>query len=89
MSQLYQLPVSSEKRSVHYILLSAIFNPLHGGIINDCLKSTFVIKVASMKKYGLIPMQPSCATAKSTLLFFSKDKWNTKEDSMKNALYVL
>jgi len=32
--------------------------------------------------------KPSCATTKSALLL-SEDDWNTKEDTMKNALYVL
>ena len=62
--------------------------------IKKCLKSTSVLKVATMKKYGqflVTQRKPSRATTKSTLFTVSKDEWNTKEDtgkSLKNALHV-
>ena len=51
--------------------------------IKNYLKSTFVIKVATMKneKYTLLKGKPSYATTKSTLFAASKDEWNTKEDT--------
>jgi len=33
--------------------------------------------------------KPSCTTTKSTLVTVSKDDWNTKEDTGKNALYIV
>ena len=63
--------------------------------IKNCLKSTSAIKIATMTNTDNIRYvegKPSCAIAKSTLFAFSKDKWDTKEDtgkSMKNTLYVL
>ena len=65
--------------------------------IKNCLKSTFAIKVATMKNTYLYDFcyykwKPSRATAKLTLFAVSKDKWDTKEDtgkSMKNILYIL
>ena len=62
--------------------------------IKNCLKSTFVIKIATMKNADNFRFEekPSCARAKSTPFPVSKDEWDTKEDtgrSMKNALYIL
>ena len=62
--------------------------------IKNCLKSTSVIKIATMKNTDdfCYEGKPSRATAKSTPFTVSKDEWDTKKDtgkSMKNALYVL
>ena len=62
--------------------------------IKNCLKSTSVIRVATMKNTDNFHFEgkPSRATAKSTLFTVSKDEWDTKENtgkSMKNALCVL
>jgi len=67
--------------------------------INNYLKSTSVIKLATMKNtddlLGTISVmlrKPSHATTKLTLFTVSKDEWNTKEDSgksLKNTLKVL
>ena len=62
--------------------------------IKNCLKSTSVIKIATMKIMDDFRYEgkPSCATAKSTPFAVSKDEWDTKEDtgkSMKRALYIL
>ena len=59
--------------------------------MKNCLKSTSAIKIATMKNtYDFCyEGKPSRATAKSALFAVSKDEWDTKEDTMKNALYVL
>ena len=62
--------------------------------IKNCLKSTFAIKIATMKNTDDFHFEGklSRAHAKSTPFPVSKDEWVTKEDtgkSMKNALYVL
>ena len=62
--------------------------------IKNCLKSTFTIKIATMKNTDDLCFEgkPSHARAKSTPFPVSKNEWNTKEDtgkSMKNALYIL
>ena len=62
--------------------------------INNCLKSTPAIKIATMKNMDDFHYEgkPSHATTKSTPFAVSKDEWDTKEDtgkSMKNVLYVL
>ena len=62
--------------------------------IKNSLKSTSVIKIATMKNMDDFRYKgkPLCATAKSTFFAVSKDEWDTKEGtgkSMKNALYVL
>ena len=62
--------------------------------IKNCLKSTFTIRIATMKNTDDFHFvgKPSRAHAKSTPFPVSKDEWDTKEDigkSMKNALYVL
>ena len=61
--------------------------------IKNYLKSTSVIKIATMKNTDDFQYEgkPSHVTTKSTLFTVSKDKWDTKEDtgkSIKNALYV-
>ena len=90
--QLYQL--SSEKWTIHYASLSAMFNPLHNNTNQELLKSTLAIKIATMKNTEdfCFEGKPSRARAKSTPFPVNKDEWDTKEDtgkSMKNALYVL
>jgi len=62
--------------------------------IKNCLKSTSVIKVATMKILTIFVTQRklSCATTKLKLFIVSKDECNTKEDtgkSLKNTLHVL
>ena len=62
--------------------------------IKNCLKSTFAIKIATMKNTDDFRFEgkPSRAHTKSTPFPVSKDEWDTKEDtgkSMKNALYIL
>jgi len=67
--------------------------------INNCLKSTSVVKVATMKNtdnllrtVSVAQRKPSHATTTLTLFTVSKNEWNTKEDSgksLKNALDVL
>ena len=62
--------------------------------INYCAKSTFAVKVATMKNTDDFQYErkPSRVTTKWILFVVSKDEWDTKEDagkSMKNALYVL
>ena len=62
--------------------------------INNCLKSTSAMKVATIKSTDDFHYKekPSRATTKSTLFAVSKDDWDTKENtdkSTKNALYVL
>ena len=62
--------------------------------IKNCLKSTSVIEIATMKNMDNFHFEgkPSRAIAKSTPFPVSKDEWDTKEDtgkSMKNALYIL
>jgi len=49
--------------------------------IKNCLKSTSVIKVATMKNTdNFCYTKSSCATTKSTLFTVSKDECSTKED---------
>ena len=59
--------------------------------IKNCLKSTSVIKVATMKAQTISIMQrkPSCAITKLMLFTVSKDKWNTKEGTGKSLKYAL
>jgi len=67
--------------------------------INNCLKSTSVIKVATMKNtdnllgtISVTQMKPSRVTTKLMQFTVSKDEWNTKEDSgksLKNTLDIL
>jgi len=63
--------------------------------IKNCLKSTSVIKVVTMKSTDdFLSCKGSHHVATTKLTFFtvSKDKWNTKEDtgkSLKNTLHVL
>ena len=62
--------------------------------IKNCLKSTFAIKIATIKNTDDFHFEgkPSRACTKSTPFSVSKDEWDTKEDtgkSMKNALYIL
>ena len=62
--------------------------------IKISLKSTSVIKIATMKNtdHFRYEEKPSRAIAKSTFFAVSKDEWDTKEStgkSMKNALYIL
>ena len=87
----YQL---SEKWSIHYASLSAMFNPLHSSTNQElfekhlCYQNSHYENTDDFRYEG----KPSCAIAKSTLFAVSKDEWDTKEDtgkSMKNALYVL
>ena len=89
---------------INYCLKSEVSITLRCGLcsihytavrIKNCLKSTSVIKIATMKIRTISVMKGShhvLCTTKSTLFVVSKDEWNTKEDtgkSMKNALYVL
>ena len=62
--------------------------------IKNCLKSAFVIKIATMKNMDdfRFEVKPSRACTKLTPFPVSKDEWDAKEDtgeSMKNVLYVL
>jgi len=57
--------------------------------IKNCLKSTSVIKVATMKNMDVMQRKPSRATTKSMLFTASKDEWNTKEDTGKSLKYTL
>ena len=59
--------------------------------IKNCLNSTSAIKIATMKNTNDFRYEgkPSRATAKLALFAVSKDEWDTKEDTMKNALYVM
>jgi len=41
------------------------------------------------RKPSFVQRKPSCATTKLMLFSVSKDEWNTKEDSLKNALDIL
>ena len=49
--------------------------------IKNCLKSTYAIRIATMKNMDNFHYKgkPSCATAKLTLFAVSKDTWDTKE----------
>jgi len=42
-----------------------------------------------LRTISVMQRKPLCATTKLTLFTISKDEWNTKEDSLKNALDVL
>jgi len=58
--------------------------------MNNSLKSTAVIKAATMKIMDEFNYEKKPNT-KSTLFTVNKDEWDTKEDtgmSIKNALYV-
>ena len=61
--------------------------------IKNCLKSTFAIRVATMKNTDDFRFEGKPSHAAPNQHFaVSKDEWDTKEDtgkSMKNALYVL
>jgi len=88
-------PVIVWNWSIHFPSLSGMFNLYTAIWINNCLKSTSVIKVATMKiqtiRFGTISItqrKPSHATTKLMLFTVSKDEWNTLE-SLKNALNVL
>jgi len=65
---------------------------IHSSFNQELLKSTSIIKVASMKNtimYSIAQRKPSRATTKSTFFIVSKDEQNTEEDagkSIKNAL---
>jgi len=56
--------------------------------INSCLKSSFVCKVITTKKYGQFLIckkrKPSCADHEIGTFSVSKDKWYTKEDTGKS-----
>ena len=88
--QLYQL--SSE--SIHYALLSAMFNRLHSSTNQVLFEKHLCNQNSHCENTDdfCYEGKPSRATTKSTLFTVSKDEWDTKEDtgkSMKNALYVL
>jgi len=58
--------------------------------IEDCLKRTFVIKVATTDDF-CNKWKPTRAYRKIDTFVVKKDEWDTKEDigkSMKNALHV-
>ena len=79
---------------INYRLKSEVSITLRCRLIENYLKSTSAIKVATMKSMDDFHYEgkPSRATTKSTLFAVSKDEWDTKEDtgkSLKNALYVL
>ena len=62
--------------------------------IKNCLKSTFLIKIATIKNTDDFHFEgkPSRVRTKSIPFPVSKDEWDTKEDtgkSTKNASYVL
>ena len=84
----------------NYRLKSEVFNMLHCRLcstcytaeqIKNCLKSTSAIKITTMTNTDDFRYEgkPSCAIAKSTLFAVTKDELDTKEDTGKNALYVL
>jgi len=83
---LYPLTLLFEKKTFCCQLCSTCYTEVQ---INNCLKRTSAIKVATMKiadnfHYEHVP--------KPTLFVVSKDEWDTKEGpgkSMKNALHVL
>ena len=84
-------PCLSSETEVSIALLCQLCSTYYTAVqIKKCLKSTSVLKEATMKN-TVMQRKPSRATIKSTPFTVSKDEWNTKEDtgkSQKNALHV-
>jgi len=77
----------SEKKTLRCQLCSTCYAAVW---INDCLKRTYAIKVATMK-LRTISGSHHVPTTKLTLFVEGKDEWDTKEGSgkfMMNALHV-
>jgi len=74
--------------SINNTLFSVMLNPLHS---SSCSKSSFVIKVSTMK-ISVTKGSHHVPTTKSTHFLLAKMNRDAKEDadkSMKNALYAL
>ena len=88
--QLYQL--SSEKSSIHYTSLSAVFNPLYTAVrIKNCLKSTSAIKIATIKIRTVSIMKRNHHMLLPNQHFSLSAKMNgtQRRTLQKDALYVL
>ena len=80
-------PQLSFETEVSFALLCQLFLPCYTAVrIKNCLKSTSVIKVATMKNTDNFrcTKEASLATTKLLLFNVSKDEWNTKEDTGKS-----
>ena len=89
-------PQLSSETEVSIALLYQLCSTYYTAVrIKKSLKSTSVLKVATMKNYVwflITQSKPLRATTKSTLFTVSKDEWNTKEGtgkSLKNTLHAL
>ena len=84
-------PVSqllSEKRSIHFASFSAMFYTVVW-IMNYYSKITSVIKVANAKDTDDFQGSHHVLPPRNQHFTVSKDEWNTKVDTMKNALCIL
>ena len=85
----------SEKWSIYYTLCFQLCSTSYTVVqIKNYSKSTFVIKVATMKNMDDFPYTKEAIMCFHQIDIFSvnKDEWNIKKDinkSMKNALYIL
>ena len=78
-----QLSLSSEKLSIHYAALLAMFNPLYNITNQELFEKHLCNQSSHYEKYGRFLLQRKAVTCyrKSTPFAVSKDKWDTKEDT--------